>query len=43
MSQPDQKVIEYLNKAHATGLVLVLQSQIAMTPQASYRDRSRRS
>jgi ferritin-like metal-binding protein YciE len=40
MSQSEQKVIQYLNEAHATemGLVRVLQSQIAMTPRGSYRD-----
>jgi ferritin-like metal-binding protein YciE len=40
MSQPDQKVVQYLNEAHASeiGLVSVLQSQIAMTPRGSYRD-----
>jgi ferritin-like metal-binding protein YciE len=40
MNQTDQKLIQYLNEAHATelGLVRVLQSQIAMTPRGSYRD-----
>jgi ferritin-like metal-binding protein YciE len=40
MSQSDQKVVQYLNEAHAseTSLVSVLQSQIAMTPRGSYRD-----
>src|ERR1700754_2327239 len=35
----EQKVLQYLNEAHATehGLVRVLQSQIAMTPRGSYR------
>jgi ferritin-like metal-binding protein YciE len=35
----EQKVVQYLNEAHATemGLVRVLQSQIAMTPRGSYR------
>jgi ferritin-like metal-binding protein YciE len=39
MSQSKQKVVQYLNEAHATeaGLVRVLQSQIAMTPRGSYR------
>src|SRR3954470_16442383 len=39
MSQSEQKVVQYLNEAHATemGLVRVLQSQIAMTPRGSYR------
>ena len=34
-----QKVIQYLNEAHATEMALtrVLQSQIAMTPRGSYR------
>ena len=40
MSQTNEKLIQYLNEAHATemGLVRVLQSQIAMTPRGSYRD-----
>ncbi|MBA3299053.1 MAG: DUF892 family protein, partial [Thermoleophilaceae bacterium] len=39
MSQSKQKIVQYLNEAHATevGLVRVLQSQIAMTPAGSYR------
>ncbi len=39
MSQPEQKVVQYLNEAHASelGLVQVLEAQIAMTPQGSYR------
>jgi ferritin-like metal-binding protein YciE len=39
MSQPERKVVQYLNEAHATevSLVRVLQSQIAMTPHGSYR------
>jgi ferritin-like metal-binding protein YciE len=39
MNQSKQKVVQYLNEAHATevGLVRVLQSQIAMTPRGSYR------
>jgi ferritin-like metal-binding protein YciE len=39
MSHSKQKVVQYLNEAHATetGLVRVLQSQIAMTPRGSYR------
>ena len=39
MTQPNQKVLQYLNEAHASevGLVRVLQSQIAMTPRGSYR------
>ena len=40
MKQSEQKVVQYLNEAHATeiGLVRVLQSQIAMTPRGSYRN-----
>jgi ferritin-like metal-binding protein YciE len=40
MSKSDQKVVQYLNEAHASevGLVSVLNSQIAMTPRGSYRD-----
>jgi ferritin-like metal-binding protein YciE len=40
MSQSKQKVVQYLNEAHASevALVRVLQSQIAMTPRGSYRD-----
>jgi ferritin-like metal-binding protein YciE len=39
MSQSEQKIVQYLNEAHATevGLVRVLQSQIAMTPGGSHR------
>jgi ferritin-like metal-binding protein YciE len=42
MSQSEkskQKIVQYLNEAHATehALVRVLQSQIAMTPRGSYR------
>src|SRR6185312_7841247 len=39
MSQPEQKVIQYLNEAHAMeqGLTRVLQSQIGMTPRGRYR------
>jgi ferritin-like metal-binding protein YciE len=39
MSQSEQKIVQYLNEAHAMeiGLVRVLQSQIAMTPRGSYR------
>ena len=39
MNDDRQKVVQYLNEAHATevGLVRVLQSQIAMTPPGSYR------
>ena len=40
MSKSDQKVVQYLNEAHASevGLVSVLRSQIAMTPRGSYRE-----
>jgi len=40
MSQAEQKVVQYLNEAHASevGLVSVLQSQIAITPRGGYRD-----
>jgi ferritin-like metal-binding protein YciE len=36
----NQKILQYLNEAHATemGLVRVLQSQIAMTPRGTYRN-----
>jgi len=39
MSQSEQKIVQYLNEAHATevGLVRVLQSQIAMSPRGRYR------
>src|SRR5437868_12796291 len=39
MPNSKQKIVQYLNEAHASelGLVRVLQSQIAMTPQGSYR------
>jgi ferritin-like metal-binding protein YciE len=39
MNAAQQKVVQYLNEAHATerALVRVLQSQIAMTPRGSYR------
>ncbi|HWG09152.1 MAG TPA: DUF892 family protein [Solirubrobacteraceae bacterium] len=39
MSQGEQKVVQYLNEAHAMeeGLTRVLQSQIAMTPRGRYR------
>lgn len=38
--EPNQKIVQYLNEAHASeaGLVRVLQSQIAMTPRGEYRD-----
>ena len=38
-----QKVVQYLNEAHASehALVRVLQSQIAMTPRGSYRNGAR--
>ena len=40
MSRSEQKVVQYLNEAHASemALVRVLQSQIAMTPRGSYRN-----
>src|SRR5947208_6208663 len=40
MDKTEQKIVQYLSKAHATeqALVTVLQSQIAMTPGGSYRD-----
>src|SRR4051812_7631011 len=39
MSPDTQKIVQYLNEAHATevALVRVLQSQVAMTPRGSYR------
>jgi ferritin-like metal-binding protein YciE len=39
MSTSTQKVVQYLNEAHASevGLTRVLQSQIAMTPSGTYR------
>jgi len=39
MSRSEQKVVQYLNEAHASevALVRVLQSQIAMTPRGDYR------
>jgi len=39
MTHPKQKIVQYLNEAHAMedGLVRVLQSQIAMAPRGSYR------
>ena len=38
-TKSQQKIVQYLNEAHATehALVRVLQSQIAMTPRGSYR------
>jgi ferritin-like metal-binding protein YciE len=40
MDKAEQKIVQYLNEAHATeqALVTVLQSQIAMTPGGSYRE-----
>ena len=40
MSRSEQKVVQYLNEAHAAemALVRVLQSQIAMTPRGTYRN-----
>ena len=39
MKASKQKVVQYLNEAHASesALVRVLQSQIAMTPRGTYR------
>jgi ferritin-like metal-binding protein YciE len=39
MSQSEQKVVQYLNEAHASEMALVsaLESQIAITPRGSYR------
>ncbi len=39
MDKTEQKIVQYLNEAHAAeqALVTVLQSQIAMTPRGSYR------
>jgi ferritin-like metal-binding protein YciE len=39
MGHSEQKIVQYLNEAHAleSGLVQVLRSQIAMTPDGSYR------
>src|SRR3954447_15846836 len=39
MSQAEQKVVQYLNEAHATegALVRELQAQVAMTPAGGYR------
>jgi ferritin-like metal-binding protein YciE len=39
MSRSEQKVVQYLNEAHASevALVRVLQSQIAMTPESRFR------
>jgi ferritin-like metal-binding protein YciE len=39
MTPSTQKIVQYLDEAHASevGLVRVLQSQIAMTPRGSYR------
>ena len=39
MGHSEQKIVQYLNEAHAleSGLVQVLRSQIAMTPEGSYR------
>jgi ferritin-like metal-binding protein YciE len=40
MGKTEQKIVQYLNEAHATeqALVTMLRSQIAMTPRGSYRD-----
>jgi ferritin-like metal-binding protein YciE len=39
MNKSQQKIVQYLNEAHASeqALIRVLQSQIAMTPRGSYR------
>ena len=39
-NQQQQKIVQYLNEAHASELALVrqLQAQIAMTPGGQYRD-----
>ena len=39
MDTSQDKIVQYLNEAHATepALIRVLQSQIAMTPAGSYR------
>jgi ferritin-like metal-binding protein YciE len=39
MNSSEQKIVQYLNEAHASemALVRVLQSQIAMTPRGTYR------
>ena len=39
MDRSTQKIVQYLDEAHASELALVrvLQSQIAMTPRGSYR------
>src|SRR3954468_1043176 len=39
MSRSEQKIVQYLDEAHASevALVRVLQSQIAMTPRGGYR------
>jgi ferritin-like metal-binding protein YciE len=40
VDKTEQKIVQYLNEAHAMerALITVLQSQIAMTPGGSYRD-----
>jgi ferritin-like metal-binding protein YciE len=40
MSSAEQKIVQYLNEAHASevALVSVLRSQIAMAPAGSYRE-----
>src|ERR1044072_71569 len=40
MGQSEQKIVQYLNEAHATevGVVRVLQSKRAIAPRATYRD-----
>ena len=43
MPSPQNKIVQYLNEAHASevALIRVLQSQIAMTPRGSYRNGAR--
>ncbi len=40
MEKAEQKIVQYLNEAHATeqALVTVMKSQIGMTPRGSYRE-----
>jgi ferritin-like metal-binding protein YciE len=39
MNKSQQKIVQYLNEAHASeqALIRVLQSQLAMTPRGPYR------
>ena len=45
MNTAQQKLVQYLNEAHATeqALVRVLQEQVAVTPRGSYRSGDRPS